>query len=131
MSQPVMLYAALSALFLVFLSARVIHGRVVFKVDIGDGGNEEMKRRIRVQANFIEYVPLALILMLFVQQAGFSTWIVHLLGVTLILARVLHAMGLSRFSGVSKGRFIGATATFIVLLAGAVLSLLGAFDVHF
>ena len=131
MSQPVMLYAALSALFLVWLSARVIQGRVVFKVDIGDGGNEEMQRRIRVQANFIEYVPLALILMLFVQQAGFSTWIVHLLGITLILARVVHAIGLGRFSGVSKGRLTGATATFIVLLAGAVLSLFGVFGVRF
>ncbi len=131
MSQPVMLYAALSALLLVWLSARVIQGRVAFKVDIGDGGNEEMQRRIRVQANFIEYVPLALILMLFVQQAGFSAWIVHLLGVTLILARVLHAMGLGRFSGVSKGRLIGASATFFVLLAGAVLSLMGAFGVKF
>ena len=131
MSQPVMLYAALSALLLVGLSARVIQGRIVFKIDIGDGGNEDMKRRIRVQANFIEYVPLALILMLFLQQAGFSTWIVHLLGVTLILARVLHATGLGRFSGASKGRFIGATATFAVLLVGAVLSLLGAFGVHF
>jgi uncharacterized membrane protein YecN with MAPEG domain len=69
--------------------------------------------------------------MLLVQQAGFSTWIVHLLGATLILARVLHAMGLGRFSGVSKGRLIGATATFIVLVVGAVLSLLGAFGVHF
>ena len=131
MSQPVMLYAALSALLLVLLSARVIQGRIVFKVDIGDGGNEEMKRRIRVQANFIEYVPLALILMQFVQQAGFSAWIVHLLGVTLILARVLHATGLGRVSGASKGRFIGATATFVVLLVGAVLSLLGTFGVHF
>jgi uncharacterized protein len=69
--------------------------------------------------------------MLFVQQAGFSTWIVHLLGITLILARVVHAMGLGRFSGTSKGRFIGASATFVVLLVGAVLSLLGAFDVQF
>jgi hypothetical protein len=126
-----MLYAALSALLLVWLSARVIQGRVVFKVDIGDGGNEEMQRRIRVQANFIEYVPLVLILMLLVEQAGFSAWIVHLMGVTLIVARVLHAMGLGRFSGVSQGRFIGATVTFILLLAGAVLSLLGAFGVHF
>jgi hypothetical protein len=126
-----MLYAALSALLLVWLSARVIQGRVVFKVDIGDGGNEEMQRRIRVQANFIEYVPLALILMLFIQQAGFSAWIIHAMGITLIVARVLHAMGLGGSSGVSKGRFIGASVTFVLLLVGAVLSLLGAFGVHF
>jgi hypothetical protein len=126
-----MLYAAISALLLVWLSARVIKGRVVFKVDIGDGGNEEMQRRIRVQANFIEYVPLALILIYFVQQAGYSIWIVHALGITLIVARVLHAMGLGSSSGVSKGRFLGASATFLLLLAGAVLTLLGAFGISF
>jgi len=131
MSSPVMLYAAISALLLVWLSARVIKGRVVFKVDIGDGGNEEMQRRIRVQANFIEYVPLALILIYFVQQAGYSIWIVHALGITLIVARVLHAMGLGSSSGVSKGRFLGASATFLLLLAGAVLTLLGAFGISF
>jgi hypothetical protein len=126
-----MLYAAISALLLVWLSARVIKGRVVFKVDIGDGGNEEMQRRIRVQANFIEYVPLALILIYFVQQAGYSIWIVHALGITLIVARVLHAMGLGSSSGVSKGRFLGASATFLLLLTGAVLTLLGAFGISF
>jgi uncharacterized membrane protein YecN with MAPEG domain len=126
-----MIYAALSAFLLVLLSARVIQGRIVFKVDIGDGGNEEMKRRIRVQANFIEYVPLALILMLLIQQAGFSAWIVHLMGVALILARVLHATGLGRFSGTSAGRLIGAATTFVVLLTGAVMTFLGAFGIHF
>jgi uncharacterized protein len=131
MSSPVMLYAAICAVLLIWLSARVIQGRVAFKVFIGHGGNDEMERRIRVQANFAEYVPMALLLMLLVQQAGFSAWIIHVLGVTLIAARLLHAMGLGRFGGVSQGRLIGSAATFTVLAAGAALSLLGAFGARF
>ena len=40
--------------------------RVKFKIDDGDGGNEEMRQRIRAQANFVEYVPIALILLMLV-----------------------------------------------------------------
>jgi hypothetical protein len=114
-----------------FLSARVVQGRVAFKVDIGDGNNEEMRRRIRVHANFAEYVPLVLILIYAVQQAGFSPWIVHMLGTVLIVARVVHAVGLGRTSGVSAGRFAGASATFTLLFAGGALALLGAFGIRF
>ena len=131
MSQPVFAYAALCGLMLLFLSARVVQGRVAFKVDIGDGNNEEMRRRIRVHANFAEYVPLALILLYAVQQAGSSVWIVHSLGAVLVVARVLHAVGLGSTTGVSPGRFVGASATFAVLFVGGALSLLGAFGVHF
>ncbi len=54
MTQPVFLYAALCGLLLLFLSVRVVQGRVEFKVNVGDGGNEEMLRRIRVQGNCAE-----------------------------------------------------------------------------
>lgn len=131
MSQPVTLYAALCGLMFLLLSVRVVQGRVAFKIDIGDGGNEEMQRRIRVHANFAEYVPMALILLYAVQQAGFSVWIVHALGAVLIVARVFHAAGLSKSSGVSPGRLVGASATFAVLALGGALSLLGAFGVRF
>ena len=131
MSQPVLLYAALCGLMFLFLSARVVQGRTAFKVGIGDGGNEEMRRRIRVHANFAEFVPLVLILLYAVQQAGFSLWIVHALGVVLVVARVFHAAGLGRTSGVSRGRFVGASATFTLLLVASVLTLLGAFGIRF
>ena len=131
MSQPVTLYAALCGLLFLLFSIRVVQGRVAFKIDIGDGNNEEMRRRIRVHANFAEYVPMALILIYAVQQAGFSVWIVHALGAVLIVARLFHAAGLGKTSGVSPGRLIGASATFAVLGLGGVLSVLGAFSVRF
>ena len=131
MSQPVFLYAALCGLLFFLLSAWVVQGRVAFKIDIGDGNNEEMRRRIRVHANFAEYVPMALILLYAVQQAGFSAWIVHALGAVLVGARVFHAAGLGKTSGVSAGRFVGASATFAVLAIGGALALLGAFGVLF
>ncbi len=131
MTQPVFLYAALCGLLLLFLSVRVVQGRVEFKVNVGDGGNEEMLRRIRVQGNFAEYVPMALILLYAVQQSGFSLWIVRALGVVLVVARVVHAAGLGKSTGISRGRLVGASATFTVLFVGGVLTLLGAFGIKF
>ena len=131
MSNPVFLYAGLCGLLLLYLSVRVVQGRVAFKVNIGDGGNEEMQRRIRAQGNFIEYAPSVLILLYAVQQSGYSAWVVHLLGVVFVVARLLHASGLSSSTGISPGRLRGAGATFLVLGVASLLAVLGAFGVKF
>jgi uncharacterized protein len=131
MTQPVLFYAALCALILVALSAYVINGRGAFKIGIGDGGNPAMLRRIRIHANFIEYVPFALLLIYFVQQAGYSLWIVHTLGAVLVLSRLAHIWGLLSSSGLTPGRFSGVIGTFGVIIVAALLAALGAFGVRF
>ena len=57
------LYASLLAPLFILLSARVIGARRSAKVPVGDGGNTVLLRRMRVHANFAEYVPFALLLM--------------------------------------------------------------------
>jgi uncharacterized membrane protein YecN with MAPEG domain len=117
--------AGLLALLLLFLSGYVIAGRVKFKVDFGDGGNEIMKRRIRVQANFVEYVPVALILIMLVETTSIGPgWLAGALGATLVVARVWHAQGLLGSTGLSAGRFVGTNLTALVILVGA-LAVLG------
>ena len=56
------IYAAIFAVMLVVLSVRVARCAPV-RIAIGDGGNIILRRRIRVQGNFTEYVPLALLLL--------------------------------------------------------------------
>jgi uncharacterized membrane protein YecN with MAPEG domain len=97
--------AGILALLLLFLSACVIAGRVKFKIDLGDGGNETMRRRMRAQANFVEYVPMALILIMLVELGPIGpAWLPGALGATLVVARLWHAQGLFSSSGTS-GRF--------------------------
>ena len=56
------------ALIFVLLSMRVIQMRGDRpRSALGDGSNPALERRIRVQGNFAEYVPMALILLLFVE----------------------------------------------------------------
>jgi uncharacterized membrane protein YecN with MAPEG domain len=111
-------------LLLLLLSGYVIAGRVKFKIDIGDGGNEATRRRIRAQANFVEYVPIALIFVMLVESGSIGpAWLPGALGATLVVARLWHAQGLLSSSGTSAGRFMGTNLTGLVILVGALAAL--------
>ncbi len=111
------LYASLAAAILIVLSLRVIGVRRSRRVAIGDGGDDDMARRIRAQGNFAEYTPLALVLILLLELGGVPAWQLHLLGAALILGRILHAWSLTAHSG--NGRVTGMALTFFVLAAAA------------
>ena len=115
-----MITASLLGILLLFLSGYVIAGRIKFKIDIGDGGNEQMRQRIRTQANFVEYVPLALLLIILVEVGKIGPgWLPAAMTVTLIVARLWHAQGLLSNPGTSAGRFMGTNLTGLVILVGA------------
>jgi uncharacterized membrane protein YecN with MAPEG domain len=63
-------YAALLALLYVGLAVRVIQLRRSERVALGDGGRQSLQRATRVHANFAEYVPLALILLVLAELTG-------------------------------------------------------------
>ena len=115
-------FAALLALMLVGVSIRITVLRAKKKIDLFDGGDKELGRAIRVQGNFIEYVPLALALMGLIELAGARPWIVYLFGAALLAARLAHAWGL--YSNVFQARVVGTTLTWILLAAGG-LAVLG------
>ena len=117
------LYAGLAALLLVALSAYVIRLRWRYLVGLGDGGQPVLARAIRVHGNFIEYVPLGLILLFLIERAGYAPGVVHGLGLALVVGRAAHAWGLSRDDGPSIGRALGVFLTFSMLLVGAGLAL--------
>lgn len=116
-----LLYAGLLALVFLVLSARVVLMRGAGGPSLGDGGNPVMLRRIRAHANFAEYVPLILIMMGFLEASGLPRTVVHGLGATLLVARLLHGYALSFTASFKFGRMVGAALTFLLLLAGGVL----------
>ncbi len=86
-------FAGLLALVYLGLSGWVIGARVSENVLIGDGGDTAVLKRIRSHANFIEYVPLALILIACWRRRG-SHGLVQGLLVALLVARILHPIGM-------------------------------------
>lgn len=121
------LYAALLGLLLLVLSGRVVAGVRAKGVSLGDDGNPDHLTLIRSQANFTEYVPMALILIGFVEAGGASATWIHGLGGALLLGRILHPLGMSADPKPNPFRFVGTVATLLVLLISAVLALLQAF----
>lgn len=116
------LYAGLLTVLYVLLSLRVVQFRQK-GIPLGDGGDPKMLRVIRGHANFGEYVPLALLLMLILELSRFSIYVLHGLGLVLLLSRVLHGYALSFTSRFRFGRVWGAGLTFFVLLVEALLCL--------
>ncbi len=111
------LYASLAGLLLLVLSFRVVRSRRKLSVGLGDGGQESLLRAQRAQANFTEYVPIALILLAVAESQVLTGWLLHTAGAILVLARLLHAWGLSQSSGRSFGRYWGTLLTWVVILA--------------
>src|SRR5260221_5435254 len=88
-------YAAILVLMFVVLSVRVIELRASSKIGIGNGNDPAMERRIRVHGNFAEYVPLALLLLAFMEMQQQPRYLVHILCIVLIVARIIHAIGVT------------------------------------
>lgn len=109
-------YAGLLGLVALALAYMVVRNRRRARVGLGAGGDAALERAMRVHANFVEYVPLVLILMGLLELSGAPAGWLHACGVSFVVARVAHAVGLSRHSGTSRGRFFGTAVTWVVLL---------------
>lgn len=123
MPKITLLFAALNALLLLVLLGRVSRLRHGRRIGFGDGGDPELARAIRVHGNFVEHVPFALLLLGLLELCGLPAPWLWAFGGALLVARLLHATGLSRSSGASFGRFYGTALTWLVLLAMALAGL--------
>lgn len=107
------------AVLAVVLAARVGAARGKYKINMGDGGNADLNCRIRTHANFVEYVPLLLVLMGLLELAGGNRTALMYAGIALVILRVLHAVGMPR-PAPNPYRATGAIGSLLLLLIGAV-----------
>jgi uncharacterized membrane protein YecN with MAPEG domain len=115
--------AGLLGLLYVGLGVQVGRLRTVKKIWLGDGGDKDMTTAIRAHANFMEYVPLCLLLIyLCSTYYGYRT--IAGLSLMLLVSRVLHAGGM--LGWIPYGRPAGAIGTTLVLaIVSAWLALIG------
>lgn len=122
------LYALPLAVMALVLWADVTRTRAAMGISIGDAGDGKLLLRIRRHANFIETVPLALILLALAETRGVDVVWLHSAGALVVVGRSLHALGLKvnnpshplRILGNSAGLF--ATLILIVTLAVSILA---------
>ena len=110
------LYVGLHALMAVVLANFVLYARL----RTGRVPSWQPDAALRVQANFIENVPIALLLLLVLEIQGVSQQILHLFGASLFVLRLLHAFGLGTYEGANYPRLIGAQGTFVLISAMAI-----------
>ena len=115
------LWAALNVIVLLVLSGMTSVQRRKHRVSLGDGGKPPVEAASRAFGNAAEYMPLAIATLILLALTGFPTWVVHLIGGSFLLGRVLHAWGLLTGVGPTPGRMFGMLLTYVPLLASAVM----------
>ncbi len=120
-------YLGILALLYSVLALRVVVLRVKNHIPFGDGGNESLHRAIRAHGNFIEWVPLASMLVASIEALGEPPLHVHLLMGSLLAARVLHPIAfVSKLESAPYyvGRIAGTFISWAVLTLAAILLLI-------
>ena len=115
------IYAIIAALLIIYLSFEVIKTRRKLRISVGDGNNEELQAAQGAQSNAIEYLPIALILLFYLEYNGASNWMIHLGGIALVAGRVIHARGLLRSN--MRRRVLGMQVTIYVMIGLCLLNL--------
>lgn len=118
------LYAGILALLIVALGINVTMHRVKLGIPLGDGDNPQMRRMIRIHGNAVEYLPLALILMLVYELSGGAHIALHIAGIALVAGRLLQSWGMWSTEMPGFGRRSGQSLTWLTIAALAVLNLL-------
>jgi uncharacterized membrane protein YecN with MAPEG domain len=125
-----LLAASLLAIIFAVLSALVVVQRGRQKIMIGSGeapgagaAAGPLLVAVRAQANFAEYVPLSLLLIGLIELRTGTTLVVQLLAGGMVLARVLHPVGM-HMKAPNPFRAAGFILSLLVLVAGAVAGLL-------
>ena len=114
--------AVLTIIF-VKLSFAVIGLRRKNQVGLGSGGHEDLERAIRAQGNFAEYVPFGIILIACLELNGAPWWLVAIPGITLIIGRLMHAVGINVPPPDFSKRVLGMKFTFATLISLALFNL--------
>jgi uncharacterized membrane protein YecN with MAPEG domain len=87
-------YLAVLALLYAALGLQVSRLRRGNRAAFGDGGNTQLRSAIRAHAHFAEYVPIIALMAAMLEISGLPAIGVHLLMGALLIARLLHPLGM-------------------------------------
>jgi uncharacterized membrane protein YecN with MAPEG domain len=117
------IYCSLLAIWLFVLSIRVIglRGNPAFAfIAQGKGDEELLNRAVRAQGNLIEYAPIMLFILFFLEASGIPELAVRILGDSFLLGRLMHGAAMGFMRSNMPLRVGGTALTLLPLLAGAV-----------
>jgi uncharacterized membrane protein YecN with MAPEG domain len=115
------MYASIFAIFALALSfgAGAARGKSGLSVMFGQPANMELVEKVRRHQNFLEYVPMFLIVFAAIEISGGKEMFLYIVGDLLIVCRIAHAIGLKHDNMGHIGRLIGAMGTALLTLVTA------------
>ena len=113
------IYAIPLALLLFLLWLNVVKRRGATAVSIGYGDDVVLHENIRKHGNFIEFVPMVLVIMALAELRGANGTALHVAGIVLVLSRALHPFGLHHERAMHVLRIVGNTGSLIALFVAA------------
>lgn len=115
--------AGVLALMLVWLTFGTIKQRLETETSLGDGGHASLQTAVRIHGNFIEYAPIALILIGLLEFQNAPDMLVMGLAGVFVVARLLHPIGMKMEKDPNAPRAIGTMGTQLVLVVGGLYAL--------
>ena len=122
-----LLSIALAALINLWLMIRCGRARTTAKIAHGDGGDVALGRHMRAHSNFVEYTPIAMLLVLVLELSGQAGWLLAMTSLAFLLGRVLHPLGMQADKPGAL-RLVGILATVVCYLILGVWAALVAFQ---
>lgn len=110
------LYAAILAVMMIVLRTIVTVRRAKTGISIHHGDDMLLAERIRWHGNFVENVPMAVILMGLAEIGGASQELLHSAGGALVASRLLHPFGLRHDKAATPSRIISGVGTTAAML---------------
>lgn len=117
------LYAGLLVVLFLLVTIPVLRARLRSGVMVGHGGDRALERAQRVQANFVEYVPLFLVALFLAESCGVAPLLLHVIGAAMVAGRAMHAIGMSREPDIVPLRAGGMLLTLGPLTLAGILAL--------
>lgn len=115
-------YTSILAGLICWLTINVIKARRKNKVKYGDGGVDDLLIARSAHSNATETIPIALILLFFLEYNGSYIWLVHIFGLALISGRLIHCRAI--LSDTISGRVLGMKITFFSIIGLIIANLI-------
>jgi uncharacterized membrane protein YecN with MAPEG domain len=115
-AQAAALWSGLLILLLGLLSMRVLLARRKHEGDPDDGDTSELAAATKVFGNAAEYIPVSIGTLILLYHLELPVMAIHALGVTLLAARLIQAIGLATSKSTSS-RMAAMALTLIALFA--------------
>ncbi|MDX1587656.1 MAG: MAPEG family protein [Oleiphilaceae bacterium] len=111
------LYAVVLVVIKLLLVWRVVQLRQRHNIGLGEGQHRELQVAVRAHGNYMEAMPLMLILLFMAEMNGVATAVLHGVGLVFVASRIAHAVGMVQGRGrYAPNRALGVVGTWLALL---------------